>query len=426
MPPPAGSAPAPSQFLDVVSFAVPVTIAIQVALIGRLFVAEVLLLAILPFVVMKRGRPFDRAAQLIVLAGLVWLWSQLVTDVYRGTAFDDYARGWMKIAFTLTSLVALYALLIDRPRRIVLFACGLSVGLIIQAYVFPEPLTTSDPWKFGYAFPVTLLLAAAASSRRFAGVPFVPALALLVAAVINLRLGFRSLGGVCVLSGAYLFVHQLRGEGTRPLARLGLARLLGVAAATVALGVAVIASYGPAAKDGLLGDAAAQKYAQQSTGRFGVLIAGRPEILGALPAIRDSPIIGHGSWARDPKYVYDMLAGLARLGYAPVGRPPETFDLIPSHSHLLGAWVEGGIAGAAFWLIVLGLAVSVLATLYRARVRFTPLIVFLAFLLVWNVLFSPYGAQTRIIAAFAIVVLLAARAELRLTTRRVLDLGASR
>ncbi len=406
-------------FLDVASLAIPLTIAFDVSLVGRLFLAEVLLLAILPFVLMtRRGRPFDRAAQLIVLVGLVWLWSQIVTDIYRDTTFLDYARGWMKIAFTLSSLVALYALLIGRARRILLFACGLSVGFVVEAFAFPAPLTASDPWKFGYAFPATLLIAAAASTRRVGGIAFLPALALGAAALLNMRLGFRSLGGVCVLSAAYLFLHQLRGHGVRPLARLSLARLIAIAAATVALGVAVILSYGSAAKDGLLGDVAAQKYQQQSSGRFGVLLAGRPELLGALPAIGDSPIIGHGSWARDPKYVHHMLAELTRLGYAPLPRPAETFDLIPSHSHLLGAWVEAGIAGAAFWLIVIGIAISVLAGLYRIRVQLAPLIVFLAFLLVWNILFSPYGAQTRVIAPFSIVVLLTARARLRLGNAR--------
>ncbi len=58
-----------------------------------------------------------------------------------------------------------------------------------------------------------------------------------------------------------------------------------------------------AADIGLFDESVTQKFQTQANGKFGVLVGGRPETLVAIQAIRDSPIIGHGSFAIDPKYL---------------------------------------------------------------------------------------------------------------------------
>ena len=46
-----------------------------------------------------------------------------------------------------------------------------------------------------------------------------------------------------------------------------------------------------------------------------MLLAGRADIVPALYAIYDSPVIGHGSWAKDPSYRLYYLK-LLDWGYA--------------------------------------------------------------------------------------------------------------
>src|SRR5207249_4985632 len=112
------------------------------------------------------------------------------------------------------------------------------------------------------------------------------------------------------------------------------------------------------------GAPAAQKYREESAGRFGVLLGGRPELFASSIAIADSPLIGHGSWPKDPKYTNDLLSVLSRNGYQPGGGLLYSIQhsdyLIPTHSFLFGAWVEAGLLGAVFWLVVLALAISTL------------------------------------------------------------------
>jgi O-antigen ligase len=156
-----------------------------------------------------------------------------------------------------------------------------------------------------------------------------------------------------------------------------------------------------------MGSEARNKYLIQSRGQYGLLLGGRNEIYASSQAIIDSPILGHGSWAKDRKYVLILLE-LRRAGYQIEDNILKS-DLIPTHSHFFGAWVEAGIMGALFWAWVLLLVVRIVTSLYLVRDPLVPLIVFLAINMLWDVLFSPYGHDRRIISDFSLVVLLFAR-----------------
>jgi len=173
-----------------------------------------------------------------------------------------------------------------------------------------------------------------------------------------------------------------------------------------AVGVGVFQMYNYAARSGLLGDDAQEKYRTQAYGEYGVLLGGRSEVLVSSRAILDSPFLGHGSWAKD--YQYSSLLDELRqqAGYS-TGIEDDK-GLIPTHSHLLGAWVEAGLLGAIFWVWILSLPVRVLMKPHGILDYLTPLMAFVAFLLIWDILFSPYGAERRFVTPYYIVVMLTA------------------
>jgi hypothetical protein len=169
-------------------------------------------------------------------------------------------------------------------------------------------------------------------------------------------------------------------------------------------GLAVLGLYSAAASQGLLGPDAKSKYILQA-GAFGTLLGGRPEALVSTQAILDSPILGHGSWAKDPTYARLLAERQKALGYQPTAEYVGT-DLIPAHSYLLGAWVWAGFLGAVFWLAVAANAVWLLANLYSLRLEVAPLLVFAALLLLWDIAFSPYGLNGRITAPYELALCL--------------------
>jgi O-antigen ligase len=182
-------------------------------------------------------------------------------------------------------------------------------------------------------------------------------------------------------------------------------------AASVLLSVAgILWVYGYAASRGSLGQDAEQKYERESSGKYGVLLGGRTELLASLPAIYDSPILGHGSWAKDPIYIIAQHQALLMLGYRSVGKSITLdelrYGLIPAHSYLFQAWVDAGILGAVFWVWILVLTARVFMRIYPATASLLPVASFLAFVLLWNALFSPYGTDARITFPYTIVMLM--------------------
>jgi len=403
-------------FGDVLVFAVPALLILQIHTVGQLYVSELMLVAALPFLLHQAhiaGR--RRIPQVPLLLGTIWLVAQIWTDIYRGSAFIDYSRGWANIAFLLANFAALYLLIGNDPRRMRLFAWGIVVGLLAEFYLRPTPYAISDPWKFGVALPLTLGVVLLATTRRVYSLPFVPPALIAFIAVVNLQQGYRSLAGICAVASGFAFFSAF---GHRRAHRIGVpsvAKTIALCACCALAAFGFTKLYARAANDGLLGRAAQTKYESQA-GALGVIVGGRPEILASLDAIKDSPLIGHGSWAKDPKYAALMIAELERYGYQVI--PYAYGDLIPEHSHLLGAWVDAGVFGTFLWFWALGLGVAVLSRLYLLRNRMTPLAAFVGLLFVWDILFSPFGAERRLLVPFYLIVLLFTRDRLRGVVRR--------
>ncbi len=334
----------------------------------------------------------------------LWLWAQMVADVLHRSEFQDYARGWAKISFTAVNFLALYVLVGDSVRRTKLYALGLAVGGVLTFKLVPDPYAFQYPWKFGIGFPITVLVVLAASTRRIRAVPFGPFIMMVGIAAVNFLNGFRSLGGICLLTSVLALSHEyVRRRPQTVRISLGRFVLLGVAAMVTA--VSILGVYSRAATSGLLGKAEAAKYSQQAEGRFGVLLGGRSEVFYSTAAIAKSPIIGSGSWSRSPAN-NTAVTRLREFGYR---QAPNAKEQVSAHSYLLGSWVEAGILGMMFWVWILFLAATAIMTTYRHRATWGLLVAFLSVKLVWDVLFSPYGAEARLIAPFSVVVILLVR-----------------
>lgn len=390
---------------DFLAFLVPSLQFVQIPLGGQLLGPEVALLFLAPLLVIMRGRLLLRPLpRTYLFLATLWLFSQIFTDLLRVTPFEDLARGWAKIALALVAFSALYLLLHGNRRRILLFAAGFAVGGILTYYLSPNLYAEDYWWKFGLGIPLSLilvLLSAALNVRKWRML----GIALLVLGVfINFYLDFRSLGGIMALTACYLVLQAFMGRrGGRVMAvRPRHILVFGVILGTVAL--ATFKGYEYAAQEGLLGEDARQIYEMQSQGEYGLLLGGRSEILVSSRAVLDSPLIGHGSWAKDCYYT-SLLSGLqGQLGYTP--RTEDESCLIPAHSHILGAWVEAGVLGAVFCLWVLTLAARVLLRLYKSNDRLVPVVAFFAFLLVWDLFFSPYGLELRYRTPYEVVLMM--------------------
>jgi hypothetical protein len=347
------------------------------------------------------------AGKLLMLLCSLWLVSQCVTDIVRHSAFTDYARGWSNIGMTIAYLAVLWTLLYGRPRRVVLYGWGLVLGGILTFFISPDDLMNDYPWKFGIGIPVTLAVFLLASRKECSGhwpITFSAGIG-----VVNFALGARGIGGFCLATVLYLLVTRYmhrKGMGSRKLK----ARSLVTIVASMIIGLAgILWAYQIAASSGILGADARNKYETQASGQYGILLGGRVEMLGYLPAIYDSPILGHGSWAKDPTYLIAEHQALALMGYSfadEVSTDEMEAGLIPTHSYIFGAWVDAGILGAVFWGWIWVMTLRILMQVHPSSALLMPLLCFAAFSLLWDILFSPYGAEMRIISPYYIVLVI--------------------
>jgi hypothetical protein len=375
--------------------------AIKFNLIGVLFGADILLSIAIPFHYANILRVLrSRHTRMIFILMALWFFGAVLTDVYRGTVPEDYSRGWAKIIFFAMSLLSLLLVTRYDIAKLASFFAGIAFSLILEVYAFPSDLMLLDTWKFGYSQGITPLVVIIACST-----PFYRAFGLTGATValfsigtVNLLFNFRSMFGMAVAAGLMCMVKATL--DLRPVMRERLS--LSSFSALLLLGAlsawGITSMYAGAASSGLLGLEAKEKYEFQSKGDLGLLLSGRVESLVSTRAIADSPILGHGSWAKDVAYIAILVDILESNGAQLAGNPYEN-ALIPTHSYLLGSWVEAGVLGGLFWIAVTVLSLIALFKSFKGDAQYFPLASFFLLFLCWDVLFSPFGADQRFTAA---------------------------
>lgn len=377
---------------------------VEVKIVGRLFLTEIVLLCMLPFLLMLRGRLlFAALPKKLLLLGVAWLLAQMLTDVIRGTPFEDWSRGWAKIGFLLFNFSAIYLFFYGKEKRFILFGVGIASGQILAYFLNPNIFVEGNPWKWGYGGAITVLAVLSSQLKVFTGQKFLSPTILLGVGTLNFYMGYRSLGLMCLLTAVFLLAKQSNRFSLKKMKLSKVAMLIFLGGVAI---YGITALYGYGASEGWLGTEESDKYLTQSSGDLGVLLGGRMESLASVQAIIDSPIIGHGSWAKDWKYVDILRANVVQRGYQDPGESEMEMGLIPSHSFILGAWVESGFVGAIFWFWALVLTARALIATYGTKSALTPLIAFVAFNLLWNIPFSPFGAEARFYFPYYLVLMI--------------------
>jgi len=317
-------------------------------------------------------------------------------------------RGDAAILFFAMDLIALVVLLGRNNRRKIIFVAGSAVGSLLVTWLHPTENAIEAPWKFGYSsgtITLVLLISCFFYSRR----NYIVTGALLFGILgVNLLLNFRS--PVLDLLVAIVLILPVVPE------RIGRLRILPHAGSVLRVAVLVGFALGAAwsagqlvklaSSSGIIGEEAQEKNETQA--KAGVLLGGRPEIQVSAVAVWDSPILGHGSWAQDYKYI-EMLNDIEVEQGIPFElefvESSSGGGLIPSHSHLMGAWVWAGILGAVFWAYILWMAFRGTLRVAILRPPMAPLFAVLVPAMIWNILFSPFGLSVRMSDALTIVIM---------------------
>ncbi len=318
-------------------------------------------------------------------------------------------RGIANIAFLGVDCVALFILLAGNVRRQVIYLMGLALGDIMMTRFYPYQYAKEDTWKFGYATGViTLVLLLSCYFYRRRQYMAVAALILAIVAV-NLLLNYRSpvLTLLVALALTVPVIPERLGR-LRLLPRAGTGARLAVLVTLMAIaGLTAEGFVSLATRAGWLGEDAQKKNELESQSSAGWL-GGRAEIIIGLRAAIDSPILGHGSWAQDFTYIDMLYEWQHENGFIGDRETAEVMGTgrIPSHSHLVGAWVDGGILGAVCWGYIFWLNLRAIMRLGVTDISLVPIYAAVLVNFAWTILFSPLGTTARMGDALALMIVL--------------------
>ena len=394
---------------DLAALAIPAFSWCEIHVIGRLFLPDLLLLCCIPFLWGRIQAAFKaKAVAALTILGALWFANQVATDLYRGTPFDDLARGWSKIGLFVLNLSIVSALVDGRNTRMLLYGLGCAIGYLTATQLNPDPWFWADHWKFGYSQPFNLALATAGSFAWARAHRKLAVVLLCIPAGVNGILGARGAAAAVAVAAMLLVLDSRAGKGRSFASRL---RTMAVVAVMTIAGAN---AYVAVAAAGWLGEELRAKVAAEGSGDLGVVVGGRNLLLAGVERITESPFIGMGSWATGSDYLASAASVLRDHGYTITSDTVRQADPHAlSHSHVIGAWVEAGLFGGIFWAVTFIIITVRLLTGRWRQTPLSPLILYLGCMLLWEILFSPFAQERRFITPFYICCVLAATPAVR-------------
>ena len=258
-----------------------------------------------------------------------------------------------------------------------LFGLGMTASLVITGGI-----ATDNPWKFGFGFPLMLVILAVVNRWGNRVVELVAVGALAISAVASdARYRFAAL----VITGI-LLAWQMRPR--RAHARANTALTLAAIA-----GLAVIVYYGVSTLlvGGYLGEDAQARSIDQIDRSGSLLLGGRPELSASLALFGERPF-GFGSGVGVS--LHELLVAktaMAGLNYDPNNGYVDIYLFgsgIELHSVAADLWAAFGLAGLLFAALAAWAMVLAMGRRLATRTA-TAFLFFLIMTSLWNLAFSP-------------------------------------
>ncbi len=326
---------------------------------------------------------------------LIYIFSQILTDIYRNTSSSAFIREWAKLGVLGFSLLLFLFILFFSEKKNHYLMIGYYAGNFIGVF-FPgrysqgcENDFSDECMKWLWIFPATMLsiiIVDKVNKKRF----FLSILVIFVMLSIAFLVGARNVGASLGIGlFVYMFDHFYGKKNQTSIRRLLWLFFV------LASGVFTIKyTYEQAASKGLLGEANQKKFLEQSNGNGLDLKKGRTESQFFIEKILDSPIFGYGSGYADLEFV---LKKRAKLGIA---RLPKS-EIFPVHSYIGAGWLYAGFFGGIFWIVVIWIVLRNLLWVQKNHVSNNYfLFIFLSCNSLWNILFSPLGMSAKVYISF--------------------------
>lgn len=326
-----------------------------------------------------------RPARVFLLLVALCIASGVALALWRSSDHEISMRTAVTVAIELVGVAASCGFMTWAYLKAGAARTLVSFGLAAVVFVNRgSALYSENPWRFGFALPVSIVVLALAATTRSARVQVAALVVTMVAAAAGGGRSSTATLAVALIVFLFWTVARHRFNRRRSVAFAGL--VLGLVVWTVYnLGEALIL-------EGLLGEAAQARSAAQADTTGGLLVGGRPELAATL-ALIVSVVWGFGLGVEPNWHDIEVgRIGMATVGYDPINGYVDTYmfgGAFRLHSIFGEMWALYGLAGLCLAICIGWHAVSAVASgPHRSGVD--GLLLYAATLTLWNLAFSPW------------------------------------
>lgn len=355
---------------------------------GKIYLGEALLIASAPIIALLLfglSTEYGRTARVLLIAMIVSWIGYLISDIVRDTPASDYLRGWSKWVAMSASFASLAWIGSRSMNLIIAFVVGLSIGSCLAPFLVGGFMGLKVYWKFHAAIPVCILALIATNSFR----PWVTIATLLGLTGASLALDTRFAALLCLATACAVWL------GARRNAKRSVSQYKPMSKGSI-IAAAMLVAVGMAASL-LIVQRVGERYgyAERFQRSNGIRLA---NLSVAWSAIKTSPFIGYGSWPRDSELARERDKLVAKAKGTPVYRAASQDDLIVSHSQITQGWLEGGVLGVTFF-VVLGwylMRQLLWLTFASPAIPMAAAVIFIQAHCAWHLFFSPFSGTQRV------------------------------
>lgn len=355
----------------------------------------------------------------INLAYLVFLVSQMISDMVNRSAPQDFIRGWANIVMAVIVTNFLAKMFWRRNDAIIFYL----FGMIVSAILFGPEREGVGVQDMGFIkFKLVPILNSAIMIVSILILSKTPKARHIVVVLITMYALFciasdaRSNGMIFLLVALLFYKKEM-------FDRLSFKRILPYLAGIAILGQIAYSYYVSEVLAGNLGGKHAQEQFERTENPYNpvhLLLSGRTEVYVGMMAALDKPLFGHGSWAPDPGGKYNLVAfkmhGEEERLEILMATGKDFY--IPSHSVIMGTWMSAGVGALLAIVYIIVLLYKCLGRLLRSRLvrdsPYFPIVVWYTISPLWTFMFSPLPhIKQTLPVLLAFIVVLARKVELR-------------
>ena len=386
-----------------------------VRIVGVLCLAELISLFIAAYVILTNKISFTKNKQfknIIILSVLAFV-GTIISGVVNGSSFIDITKWLFTIFLFVVDLIAVFWLLSDKVTRIIYYLFFSMIGVLLTSTILPQfsvhALVNVENEVIQKTLSERLDLNAELFAYQYAPI-FLFLIAFLYGKMPKLTIAIMFFAGVFFLFGdsRHLFlIYELAAvimmflgvvNEQNKMIKMQKMRKNVLPFLIILFGAAIVikSSYEYMAKNGILGEWTQYKYELQSSNNNDIVLGSRMITFEGLYIILKDPIWGFGPYAVDKNGYAQEFARMMKTEY-------DSSRILGGHSFLVQFWTYGGILALLLWLYVIYLGINFIINGIVYEPSLTPFLLIFVILLLYNILFSPFG--NRVSNAYALVMI---------------------